>query len=73
MLRSLLLAVSIALCAAPASAEPFSRGGDSASYLYQLHRGGGIWNPTGAACNGERCPGWSKLDDNSATVKIVAA
>lgn len=31
-----------------------------------------IWNYTGPACSGNRCPGWQKIDDNGDTVRIAA-
>ncbi len=33
---------------------------------------GEIWEFTGAACNGDNCPGWRRLDRNPKTVAIVA-
>ena len=33
---------------------------------------GSIWRFTGAACSGASCPGWARLDDNGASVRIAA-
>jgi hypothetical protein len=41
--------------------------------LYQLHNDGWIWRYTGEECNGDLCPGWERLDNNSKTAEIVAA
>jgi hypothetical protein len=41
--------------------------------LYQMHTDGKIWRYTGTECDGESCPGWQRLDDNTATAQIVAA
>jgi hypothetical protein len=41
--------------------------------LYQLHSNGLIWRYTGPPCSGASCPGWQLLDNNPATVAIVAA
>jgi peptidyl-Asp metalloendopeptidase len=40
--------------------------------LYQLHASGKIWKFTGVVCNGNSCPGWQMLDNNPATIQIVA-
>ncbi|HSX59670.1 MAG TPA: hypothetical protein VLF18_05685 [Tahibacter sp.] len=34
---------------------------------------GAIWRGTGAACSGESCPGWQRLDNNIRTTDIAAA
>jgi len=41
--------------------------------LYQLHNDGWIWRYTGTTCDGDFCPGWTRLDNNPNTVEIVAA
>ena len=41
--------------------------------LYQLHNNGELWKHTGPPCSGSSCPGWQRLDTNSATVAIAAA
>ncbi|MGB7087118.1 MAG: hypothetical protein WBD47_16280 [Phormidesmis sp.] len=41
--------------------------------LYQLHKNGLIWQYTGTACSGDRCPGWQKLDSNPATAAIATS
>jgi len=41
--------------------------------LYQLHTDGSLWRYTGTECDGDFCPGWAELDDNSATVAMAAA
>ncbi|MFZ0935866.1 MAG: hypothetical protein ACLP6W_23320 [Bryobacteraceae bacterium] len=41
--------------------------------LYQLHTDGSLWRYTGTECDGDFCPGWAQLDDNSATVAMAAA
>ena len=33
---------------------------------------GDIWQSTGAACNGDSCPGWNRLDHNPKTVALAA-
>ncbi|MBK8277280.1 MAG: hypothetical protein IPK92_16060 [Nitrospira sp.] len=33
---------------------------------------GSIWESTGAACAGDSCPGWKRLDNNSKTLHIAA-
>ena len=33
---------------------------------------GSIWKYTGTPCSGNSCPGWQKLDNNAATVRIAA-
>jgi hypothetical protein len=33
---------------------------------------GSIWRSTGQACSGASCPGWLRLDDNGASVRIAA-
>jgi hypothetical protein len=38
--------------------------------LVQLHSDGSIWQYTGTPCNSTSCPGWQKLDNNPAAVKI---
>jgi hypothetical protein len=38
--------------------------------LYQLHRDGRIWRSTGAPCQGESCPGWQMLDNNTHTRQL---
>ena len=40
--------------------------------LYQLHVDGTLWRNTGTPCDGDFCPGWAMLDDNSATVAMAA-
>jgi len=40
--------------------------------LYQRHNDGKIWRSTGTPCSGASCPGWQMLDNNGATVDIVA-
>jgi len=32
-----------------------------------------IWRYTGTPCDGTRCPGWERLDNNPRTREIVAA
>ena len=41
--------------------------------LYQLHNNGAIWQSTGRACSGNRCPGWQRLDNNPRTKAITAS
>jgi hypothetical protein len=53
----------------PLSLRAISSGGNS---LYQLHKNGLIWKHTDTPCSGDSCPGWQKLDNNSATVAIAA-
>jgi hypothetical protein len=33
---------------------------------------GTIWRSMGAACSGESCPGWQRLDNNTRTVAVAA-
>src|ERR1051325_4268151 len=40
--------------------------------LYQLHKDGKIWRFTGTPCAGSNCPGWQMIDNNPATISIVA-
>ncbi len=61
-----------------ASDPPRMGGGDTVYQLhtdplYQLHSDGKIWRYTGTECDGESCPGWERLDDNTRTAQIVAA
>jgi|GEM_PF-1240392 len=61
-----------------ASDPPMMGGGDTVYQLhtdplYQLHSDGKIWRYTGTECDGESCPGWQRLDDNTRTAQIVAA
>ncbi len=41
--------------------------------LYQSHNDGSLWRYTGTDCNGNFCPGWAELDNNSGTVAMAAA
>ncbi|HET8549657.1 MAG TPA: hypothetical protein VFL57_16725 [Bryobacteraceae bacterium] len=41
--------------------------------LYQVHNDGWIWRYIGTECDGDFCPGWQRLDNNPATVQVVAA
>jgi len=41
--------------------------------LYQSHVDGTLWRFTGTPCDGDFCPGWAMLDNNSATVATAAA
>ena len=41
--------------------------------VYQLHSTGAIWRYTGVECDGDFCPGWERLDNNTATDDIVLA
>lgn len=42
------------------------------SSLFMGGDGASIWSYTGTPCNGDSCPGWSKLDNNPKTVDIAA-
>lgn len=46
--------------------------GRDSTELYQLHSSGWIWHYTQHPCQGTVCDGWERLDDNPATVRIVA-
>ncbi|HKP83191.1 MAG TPA: galactose oxidase-like domain-containing protein [Pyrinomonadaceae bacterium] len=61
-----------------ASDPPRMGGGDTVFQLhtdpiYQLHNDGKIWRYTGTECEGDSCPGWERLDNNTRTAQIVAA
>ncbi|HSY50700.1 MAG TPA: tectonin domain-containing protein [Thermoanaerobaculia bacterium] len=61
------------------AADPATMGSSDPVYqlhtdpLYQLHGDGSIWRYTGQECDGDVCPGWDRLDDNSQTVEIAGA
>ena len=44
-----------------------------AQELFQLHNDGWIWRYTNVACNGNSCPGWERLDNNSNTKTIATS
>jgi hypothetical protein len=41
--------------------------------VYQLHSNRSIWISTGVACSGASCPGWTDLDNNSATTNLTVS
>jgi hypothetical protein len=49
--------------------------GSGAGVLYQMRHDHSIWRYIGThtQCNEANCPGWEKLDNNSATVEFVAS
>ncbi len=59
--------------------DPSSMAGGNPLYqlhtdpLYQLHTDGRIWRYTGTECDGQFCPGWQLVDNNTNTAAIAAA
>jgi hypothetical protein len=44
----------------------------AAPVVYELHTTGSVWGYTGTPCNGQACPGWEMLNDDSKAVQIAA-
>lgn len=60
------------------SDPPMMGGGDTVYKLhtdpiYQMHDDGKIWRYTRKECEGDSCPGWELLDNNTTTKQIVVA
>jgi hypothetical protein len=41
--------------------------------VYEKHTDGSLWRYTGTPCDGQFCPGWAQLDDNSKTTAMTGA
>jgi hypothetical protein len=62
----------MALLAACISASIVPVAFAAAPVVYELHSSGSVWGYTGTPCDGQVCPGWEMLNDDSRAVQIAA-